>query len=76
MHTEQKTATRSALKNCPRCGQTHTDEECDLCEACKQPKPSRRTVYRTELTFRKKQIVEMVSKAKFNKEIAYELHLF
>jgi DNA-binding NarL/FixJ family response regulator len=46
-----------------------------LCEACKQPRTSARNTGSKELTFREKQIIEMVCEAKLNKEIAYDLHL-
>ncbi len=76
MSIEQKTATLTVLKSCPRCGQTfRTNGNAYLCEGCKKPKPSSRAVYRKDLTFREKQIIEMVTRAKLNKEIAYELHL-
>ena len=76
MSIEQKTANLNVLKSCPRCGQTfRTDGNAYLCEGCKQPKKSIRAAYQKELTFREKQIIEMVSHAKLNKEIAYDLHL-
>jgi len=65
-----------ALKSCPRCGQTfRPDGSMYLCEKCKQPKSPARDVLGKELTFREKQIIQMISQAKLNKEIAYELHL-
>jgi DNA-binding NarL/FixJ family response regulator len=44
------------------------------CRKPKQPKPKLKPKQR-HLTFREKQIVDLVSQAKLNKEIAYELHL-
>jgi len=76
MQTDQQTAAPTGLKNCPRCGQTFSAHgSAYLCEGCKQPKTSIREPLRQELTFREKQIAQMVSEAKLNKEIAYELHL-
>ena len=66
----------SVLKSCPRCGEIfHAYGSVYLCEGCKQPKPSTRDILSKELTFREKQIIQMVAHAKLNKEIAYELHL-
>src|ERR1043165_7800240 len=76
MPIDQLTAVLKFLKSCARCGQTfRTNESVYLCGGCKLPKTLTRTSYRKELTFREKQIIEMVSQAKLNKEIAYELHL-
>lgn len=76
MKTDQPTAVLNILKSCPRCGQTfRMNGSAYLCEGCKQPKTSTRNTYSKELTFREKQIIEMVSQAKLNKEIAFELHL-
>lgn len=76
MHIDQKTAEIKVLKSCPRCGQTfRTLGSVYLCELCKQPKTPARDVRDKELTFREKQIIQLVYQAKLNKEIAYELHL-
>lgn len=75
MQTEQETAVM-VLKNCPRCGQTfRTFGSVYLCQLCKQPKTHARDARGKELTFRDKQVIQLVSQAKLNKEIAYELHL-
>ena len=58
------------LRSCCRCGkdfQSHSREL--VCAACRKPKVSR------QLSFREKQIVDLVRQAKANKEIAFELHL-
>jgi DNA-binding NarL/FixJ family response regulator len=76
MPTEQKTTVMNALKTCPRCGQTfRTLGGAYLCELCKQPKTPTRDARSKELTFREKQIIQLVYQVKLNKEIAYELHL-
>jgi len=73
MHIEQQTA--AVLKTCPRCGQTfQTSKGVYLCQSCKQPKTPPRPCDQ-KLTFRERQIIQMVYEAKLNKEIAYELHL-
>ena len=59
-----------SLRSCCRCGQEFQSRSRELvCEACRKPKVSR------ELSFRERQIVDLVRQAKANKEIAYELHL-
>ena len=76
MHDKHKTAVMLISKNCPRCGQTfQTEKKVYLCELCKQPKTPARGDCSKELTFREKQIIQLVYQAKLNKEIAYELHL-
>jgi DNA-binding NarL/FixJ family response regulator len=77
MYTAQKTAIiMDAVKSCPRCGQTfRTLGGAYLCELCRQPKTCARDAGNKELTFREKQIIQLVYQAKLNKEIAYELHL-
>ncbi len=71
------------LRNCSKCGEdfrTYGDFEKRICPECKKPKaqlsrPPREVLLGKPLTTREKQIVLGVSKAKLNKEIAYELHL-
>jgi DNA-binding NarL/FixJ family response regulator len=76
MQIDAKAAVMRVLKNCPRCGQTFpTPGRAYLCEQCKQPKIPARDTRDKELTFREKQIIQLVYQAKLNKEIAYELHL-
>jgi DNA-binding NarL/FixJ family response regulator len=74
--TTVKVQLPALLKSCPRCGQRfQTTERTYLCPACKQPNRSRAQTQNKELSFREKQIIQMVCQAKVNKEIAYELHL-
>lgn len=63
------------LRSCFRCGKEFraTDKE-RICMSCRKP-PERRREANQALSFREKQIVELVQEAKLNKEIAYELHL-
>ena len=42
---------------------------------CRKPRQAESGPLRRPLTFREKQIVDLVSQAKLNKEIAYDLHL-
>jgi DNA-binding NarL/FixJ family response regulator len=73
MHSEQQPA--AVLKTCPRCGQTfQTSGGVYLCQSCKRPKTPLQACDK-QLTFREKQIIQMVYEAKLNKEIAYDLHL-
>ena len=59
-----------SLRSCCRCGQEFQSHSRELvCMACRKPKVSR------ALSFREKQIVDLVRQAKANKEIAFELHL-
>jgi DNA-binding CsgD family transcriptional regulator len=63
------------LRNCFRCG---TEFRCEggkrICPICAAPKDAKRPLNPT-LSFREKQVVNLICKAKLNKEIAYELHL-
>lgn len=45
-----------------------------MCSGCRTPKRERKVLSPT-LSFREKQVVELVAQAKLNKEIAHELHL-
>ncbi|MBZ5576460.1 MAG: response regulator transcription factor [Acidobacteriia bacterium] len=59
-----------SLRSCCRCGTEFRSSSRELvCPSCRKPKLSR------NLSFREKQIVDLVKQAKANKEIAYELHL-
>ena len=59
-----------ALRSCCRCGREFESQSRELvCGTCRKPKVSR------QLSFREKQIVDLVRQAKANKEIAFELHL-
>jgi DNA-binding CsgD family transcriptional regulator len=63
------------LRNCNRCGIDFRfyDRE-RICPQCRGPREARKPANRA-LTFREKQVVHLICKAKLNKEIAYELHL-
>jgi len=63
------------LRNCPRCGTDFRSAGTErICQACRRPEGEARPV-RRDLSFREKQIVDLVRQAKANKEIAYQLHL-
>ena len=63
------------LKSCFRCGEEFRAPGKErICMACRKP-PERKVLMSPTLSFREKQIVELVQQAKLNKEIAYELHL-
>ncbi len=63
------------LRNCFRCGmEFRCDGSSRICPDCRSPKASKKTLNPT-LSFREKQVVKLVCKAKLNKEIAFELHL-
>jgi DNA-binding NarL/FixJ family response regulator len=60
----------AALRSCCRCGREFPSQSRELvCPDCRRPKGGR------QLSFREKQIVDLVRQAKANKEIAFELHL-
>ena len=62
------------LRSCFRCGQEFRQNKQRVCTACRKP-PERKKQMKRDLSFREKQVVELVQMAKLNKEIAYELHL-
>ncbi len=63
------------LRNCFRCG---TEFSCEgssrICPDCRTPKAAKKSL-NPNLSFRERQVVNLVCQAKLNKEIAYELHL-
>jgi DNA-binding NarL/FixJ family response regulator len=66
----------AAIRNCFRCGvEFHVRDNSRVCPTCRKPRSSENGELRRHLTFREKQIVDLVKEAKLNKEIAYELHL-
>ena len=68
--------TITAVRTCFRCGTEFRTVGERVCSRCRKPKLlGRRAHVRQELSFREKQIVELVQQAKLNKEIAYELRL-
>ena len=63
-------------KTCCRCGSEFSSERRRVCSACRTPPVHLQTLpLNRTLTFREKQIAELVSQAKLNKEIAFELRL-
>jgi DNA-binding NarL/FixJ family response regulator len=64
------------IRNCWRCGaEFKIDRKERICSACRKPKrPTSESVQR-HLTFRERQIIELVKEAKLNREIAVLLHL-
>ena len=68
--------TVSVLRTCCRCGiEFGTNGTERVCETCRKPRVRKPEPLSRHLTPREKQIVDLVSQAKLNKEIAYELHL-
>jgi|SRR5579862_4300971 DNA-binding NarL/FixJ family response regulator len=62
-------------KSCSRCGRGFEAlGRAYTCSTCKEPAGGQ-PVPTTRLSFREKQIVHLIQKAKSNKEIAYELRL-
>jgi DNA-binding NarL/FixJ family response regulator len=66
----------TTIRNCFRCGK---EFQCGsgnrICSTCRRPKEQRKAALNPNLSFREKQVVNLVCKAKLNKEIAYDLHL-
>lgn len=63
------------LRSCFRCGREFRGENGKrICPNCATPRNIKKPLSRM-LSFREKQVVKLVCKAKLNKEIAYELHL-
>lgn len=63
------------IRNCFRCGKEfQSDGGNRICSACAKPKELQKTL-NPHLSFRERQVVNLVCKAKLNKEIAGELHL-
>ena len=63
------------LRNCFRCGKEFRREGgYRICPGCRSPKLGKRPL-NPKLSFRERQVVNLVSQAKLNKEIAHELHL-
>ena len=64
------------LGNCFRCGHEFPREGSSrICPTCRTPKPLRDRALDQKLSLREQQVVNLVSQAKPNKEIAFELHL-
>jgi DNA-binding NarL/FixJ family response regulator len=66
----------TVFRNCYRCGQDFRASGKDrICSTCRKPKVRKYKSFDRQLSFRERQIAELVCQAKPNKEIAYELHL-
>jgi DNA-binding NarL/FixJ family response regulator len=76
MPTDVEVVSTAVIRNCYRCGEEFRPGERELvCLACRKPRQPKPEPRHRHLTFREKQVVNLVSQAKLNKEIAYELHL-
>jgi DNA-binding NarL/FixJ family response regulator len=63
------------LRNCFRCGREFRGETGKrICSSCAAPRDIKKPLS-PALSLREKQVVQLICKAKLNKEIAYELHL-
>lgn len=68
--------TISIVKTCYRCGGEFYTQTARVCSVCRKPRVrARKPPINRSLTFREKQIAELVCQAKLNKEIAFELRL-
>ena len=64
------------VKTCYRCGGEFSTATGRVCTICRKPRVrSRRVTVDRTLSFREKQIAQLVCQAKLNKEIASELRL-
>jgi DNA-binding NarL/FixJ family response regulator len=64
------------VRTCCRCGVEFRTVSGRICHRCRKPKVSaRRVPVSRALSFRERQIVELIREAKLNKEIAWDLHL-
>ena len=63
-------------RSCFRCGSDfHSAGANRICPSCLASASTRKKPLNPNLSFREKQVVKLISEAKLNKEIAYELHL-
>jgi DNA-binding NarL/FixJ family response regulator len=76
LKTSSAHTTTTIVKTCYRCGDEFPTARGRICSVCRKPRiPARRPLVNRNLSFREKQIAQLVSQAKLNKEIAYELRL-
>ena len=76
MHTNIEALPNGVVRNCCRCGdEFRIGGKERVCQTCRKPRGQKSDGLHRHLTFREKQIVDLVSQAKLNKEIAFELHL-
>ena len=65
-----------SVKTCYRCGTEFSADTGRICSICRKPRfRARRPPATRQLSFREKQIAQLVSQAKLNKEIAFDLRL-
>jgi len=65
----------NAVRSCFRCGREFLGNGGDrVCPSCRIPRARSRPL-NPQLSFRERQVVNLVAQAKLNKEIAHELHL-
>ena len=63
------------VRSCFRCGREFSSENGDrVCAVCRSPRTKDKPL-NPKLTFREKQVINLISQGKLNKEIAFELHL-
>jgi DNA-binding NarL/FixJ family response regulator len=61
--------------NCYRCGaEFRRDDNSRVCPGCRRSQSGAKPMTK-QLSFRERQVVNLVSQGKLNKEIAFELHL-
>ena len=64
------------VRNCWRCGREFRIVEQErVCQACRKPRLKNAERRYGHLALREKQIVDLVTQAKLNREIAHDLHL-
>jgi DNA-binding NarL/FixJ family response regulator len=65
------------VRSCFRCGADFSRRERGdrICPECRIATANQKKPLSPELSFRERQVVNLVSQAKLNKEIAHELHL-
>jgi DNA-binding CsgD family transcriptional regulator len=64
------------LRSCFRCGsEFRLEAGSRICPTCRTPKPLINKAVNLSLSFREKQVVDLVAQAKLNKQIAFDLHL-
>jgi DNA-binding NarL/FixJ family response regulator len=65
-----------AIRSCFRCGSDFRRNAGNrICPSCRVETAKLKKPLNPELSFREKQLVNLVSQGKLNKQIAYELHL-
>lgn len=75
-HKGSKPLESARQRNCFRCGKEFQATGGNrICDECCKPKEQRKTALNPNLSFRERQVVNLVCRAKLNKEIAFELHL-